>query len=433
MKKIIRFIAVCLLLCFCSVMFFACADNRGNGGNNGGGSTDTDPNHIRVGIMESVSERALMESLIADFKVANPEAEVEIVSYAGDYGQKLISQASAGALPDVFMTIDTLIGFFAKRNVSLALDSYFTEDELSDFYDFALDIAKVNGELHTLPRDYSKVVVYYNTKMFEECGVEKPQNGWTWAEFKAAAQKLVKTNNGVITQFGADLQLNWPASTLPILFGLGGTLFENEEGNTESNFNSAGTKNAIMELRDMTQKGLIRNNFSGSGSFTSGTCGMMFTVRSQTTNIDTALEGNWDVVSCPIMPVKDVAGAGLAGYSIAADSQKKDMAVKFLKFLVGVEGQKTLAQTGNIVPALESLRDDECWTTKPVEGKNLEAYFYNSEHNIMPIGSYLADASKVNKVTDAMNLSLENLLSCDESEIDDFLAQGEDDISFAMM
>jgi multiple sugar transport system substrate-binding protein len=401
------------------------------GGDDSGvsGGDPTNQNSIRVGIMESASERAMMEDLVAKFKVANSEVDIRIESYSGDYSQKLISQASSGALPDVFMTIDTLVGFFAQRNISLALDEYFSAEELSGYYEKIVDMGKVGGKIHAMPRDYSRIVVFYNTALFTRAALPKPQNNWTWDDFTQTAAAL-KALSGV--EAGADLQLNFPAATIPYVIGMGGSIFPSDTGNTESNFNNAGTRAAIVELRTLVGNGSIRNTFSGTGSFSGGNVGMYFAPRSQTTVVHNSLGGTWDVVACPEFPADAVIGSGLAGYSISALTKKKEMAVKFLRFLMGEDGQKALGNTGNVVPVLKSLANDNSWKDYPVTGKNTDAFLAHTERDIKPLGALLADSSKSTKVTDALNMALEALLACADGNIDSELAKAQTNISNAM-
>jgi len=47
-----------------------------------------------------------------------------------------------------------------------------------------------------LPKDYSPLGIYYNKKIFDEFGVDYPQDGWTWDEFLATAQALTQDTDG---------------------------------------------------------------------------------------------------------------------------------------------------------------------------------------------------------------------------------------------
>ena len=53
-----------------------------------------------------------------------------------------------------------------------------------------LEPGTVDGELYFLPKDYSTLAVYYNKTLFDEAGVEYPQDGWTWDDFLSAATTL---------------------------------------------------------------------------------------------------------------------------------------------------------------------------------------------------------------------------------------------------
>ena len=53
-----------------------------------------------------------------------------------------------------------------------------------------LDPGKVDGKQYLLPKDYSPLAVYYNKKLFDAATVPYPEDGWTWDDLLATAQKL---------------------------------------------------------------------------------------------------------------------------------------------------------------------------------------------------------------------------------------------------
>lgn len=65
------------------------------------------------------------------------------------------------------------------------------------------DALTVNGTMYAAARDVTPKVMYLNTKMFEDAGIEIPADTWTMDEFVEIAKQLTKGSgadaSGVIT------------------------------------------------------------------------------------------------------------------------------------------------------------------------------------------------------------------------------------------
>ena len=67
---------------------------------------------------------------------------------------------------------------------------------LDPWYETALDICSYEGQLMCMPGDYMSMVLVYNTKLFEEAGLDPDDPPESWDEFLEYAQALAKDTDG---------------------------------------------------------------------------------------------------------------------------------------------------------------------------------------------------------------------------------------------
>ena len=399
----------------------------GHTGESGGSSE----NVVRVGVYNTAKEKTAIQAVIDSFKSENSDyltqmgvENIELKEIpAGEYQTKIQGMARTGTLPDVFMTIDTLAPKFASQTVSLNLTPYVEQNDeykalLADMYESMYEQGVFNGELHMIAREYSRNVIYYNKTLLSEAGLEAPENDWKWEDFVKYTEKLIKTENGKVVQNGAELTLNWPSNIMPVIYGLGGQIFD-ESGNGAV---TDATEQAYAQLKVLVDSGAVCNTFSGTGtSFSNKTVAMMSGTRASVSDVLSYFgkdSTEWGVVCFPDMRDengnKPYIGAGTSGYSVSAKSANKEVAVKFLMYLISENGQKALASTGNFVPVRKSMAEDTCWTSDLDIGLpadfNHEAFTYNDEYDLDAFSVMIKDASKQMEFLTQMNLMTEYYL-----------------------
>ncbi len=134
---------------------------------------------------------------IGEFEKANPGIKVEPEpSPYETYPVKLASRFRAGEAPDIVgAERDWLWGWMnqgflldlnplnAKAGGKAFLDNYFS---------MLITLATTNGKLYALPRHAGGFMLYYNTDLFKEAGLNPAKPPTNWAEFLTAAKKLTK-------------------------------------------------------------------------------------------------------------------------------------------------------------------------------------------------------------------------------------------------
>lgn len=118
-----------------------------------------------------------------------------------EYVNKLVAQAAAGQTPDIInIAIEGIRLCLAKKLVQ-PLDNYVSRDpdggKLTAGVDKPLlDGLSLDGKLYFLPNTWNAMLIYYNTKMFDAAGIQRPSDDWTWDDFLGIAQKLTTGSGG---------------------------------------------------------------------------------------------------------------------------------------------------------------------------------------------------------------------------------------------
>ena len=381
----------------------------------------TDPSKtitIAVPATTDSVEKDVMVKLAAAYKAANPDCELDfyVQEINGGYDGEMTQLASAGVLPDIFLDGDSNAYLFSSVGITLNLDEYIENNTeyaaiIDDIYPSQLDMYRYNGEIHGIPREYPRMVVYYNKTLFDNAKLEYPENGWTWQQFRETATKLTKVDSdGTVLQYGADLRLRWTSAIMPLLLGL---------DKDARFFNDAGTAAAIDEhmltglgeLRDMVQKGELFNAYApDSASFANAGIAMYVSISGDVPNFERVLgKGSFNVVGMPETPQGSI-GTGTSGYSVSSTSAHKDTAVDFLFYMASEAGQNLLGRERGIVPVRESMRESGEWMSH-YEGYNMSAFLYKTEYDAPTLTSMLASKDKSAPAMEGIMAMIENYVS----------------------
>ena len=153
----------------------------------------------------------IMKAQVAKFNASQSAAEVELVfqqSYAG-VQQKFQAALVGGDLPELVQLEIHSTPQFALQGALTPLDTFFANDTAFNFADFfpaSLISQRIEGKLYGLPINRSTPVMYFNKDMFKAAGLDPAKPPKTWSEFRDAAQKLAKTENGELKVAGFDPQ-----------------------------------------------------------------------------------------------------------------------------------------------------------------------------------------------------------------------------------
>ena len=169
----------------------ACAlSGCGSSSKSGGGKTGSDGAKL-VTIWSPTDEPAIEEWWGEKINAFNEEHKGEIElkreaivradSYA--YEDKINAAVTSNDLPDILFVDGPNISNYAADGIIVPIDSYFTEEDLSDFVESIKVQGTYDGKLYALGATESSVALYYNKDMTDAAGITMPdkmEDALTW-------------------------------------------------------------------------------------------------------------------------------------------------------------------------------------------------------------------------------------------------------------
>jgi len=324
---------------------------------------------IKISSWGDLAENQILVDLIAQFEKENPTIKVELArTPVNEYITKLVTQIAAGSAPDVIFTETNNFVDLYLRDAFEPLNSYIEQDKfnLADYYPQVLDRFSVDGKVYAIPRDTAPIcVIYYNKKAFDEAKIPYPTDDWSWADFVAAGQKIIKKDAaGKVTRWG--FVEDWTMIE-PWIYSAGGKMADDVKKPTKWVLaEDPGFVQGIQERADLMYKYKIMpppstmSAMGGMGTsdmFVNSTSAMFLSGIWKTPTFRTQIKDfKWDVVMFPKGPTGIRAfGTGGSGYGILKTSTHKAEAWKLVKFIAGEIGAKRLAQTGLAQPAMQNV------------------------------------------------------------------------------
>ncbi len=318
---------------------------------------------------------------IADFQEMHPDFTVEWLDKKGtEYATFYQTQLVAGTAPDIIDVQGMLWAEYAADDGLVDLTPYLEEhpDIKARYNPEGLEFWQYDGKQYMLPYYFSKTLMVYNKKLFEEAGIEGPPTNFD--EILDDAGKIAATGegrSGFIT-----LNFDW---LYWALFAMNDIDLLNE-GMTEAAFNTPEMVDAVTKLAEATQSGAI-NNISWTGrwvepnnAFAAGDIGMyqghgaaLFWIMGQAdwANADTLgvveWPGGWGVPNAH-------------GLGISASTEYPDEAFDFIAIALNDKWQTTMADTFTILTLNETVDAELIADTEdPLKQETLELSLANMD------------------------------------------------------
>lgn len=399
------------------------------------GNKDIEQETLKITIGNNDTEKQLFLTLADAFeeymenekgmtiKVDRKPSTVEFSGTNG-YSQSIATLFAQEKLGDVIYTGDSYASAFIKDGQSAYFANLYDylDDSFLNLYDDAVlnsGIFNINGtnKLAFMPRSYDQVTVYINKKIFKAIGMESEipttekyganWEDWTWDAFKTLLGKMRTAMNTIYGTsasyyYPVDANLSWNAVYGAIIESFGGYSIKIDGQTIKSGFDSANTEVGVYEKTNNAlafMKDLVVKEYTPAKvgvEFANGYMGMWFTTRPNVARCK-----NNDKVELAFAPLPKVTdedtglentktsvGFGAMGYALNVDSSKKDLALEFIKFCVGVEGQRILCAAGTAVPVLNSERTRDGVWTNIFPGVDQSAFLFDHADYQKYVASY---------------------------------------------
>lgn len=335
---------------------------------------------------------------IADFQEMHPDFTVEWLDKKGtEFGAFYQTQLVAGTAPDIIDVQGMLWAEYAANDGLVPLDPYLDANpEIRDRYNAeGMKGWQYDGTQYMLPYYFSKTLMVYNKKLFEEAGIAGPPQSFD--ELLDAAYKIKDTGEGR-TGF-ITLNFDWLYWSL---MAMNGIELLNEDM-TEAAFNTPEMVDVVTRLAKATTDGAI-NPISWTGrwvepnnAFAAGDIGMyqghgaaLFWIMGQAdwANADTLGVAEWP------------GGWGVPnahGVGISASTKYPDEAFDFIQIAMNDKWQTIMADNFTILTLNESV--DEALIAgldDPLKAATLELSLANMDKQtgnwVTPLDARIKDA-----------------------------------------
>lgn len=360
-----------LLIVFYSLVLVAC----GSDDNSIGGS-------VSVAIWDSAQEPGLRQIMNEFTDETGISVDLSIITW-DEYWTLLQAGAQGGSMPDVFWMHSAEFQRYADSGLLLDLSGKIKESDsisLDRYYPDIVELYSYDGRQYAIPKDIDTIALWYNKAMFDESGIDYPDETWTWDTLVEVADTLTNDN-----QYGFGWGVgNNQDGFYNLIYSNGGYVIN--EDRTRSGWDSPQTIEAMETVQQLLPSMPSLEMLSENGVdvlFESGQLAMAtfgsWMISSFGSN-DYVLE-NADVAVLPMsVDGNRVSMYNGLGWAAAADSGNTENAWLLIEFLGREEMQLMQAELGVTMSAIKGLSD--MWVNSVPEF-NLLAYLDMTENMVI--------------------------------------------------
>ncbi len=211
-------------------------------------------------------ERKTLQSIIDEFNAAHNDisARIEFKDDLG-YGDIVNAALISGRLPDVLEVDGPYVASFAETGVLVPIDHHIPATMKDDFFDTIITQGTYNSRLYTLGAFDSTVVLFYNRRILEECGITPPEQvelAWSWEEFVEVLQTIKREKPELLP---LETFMPWGGEWLtyaftPLLWSNGGQVLSADGKKASGYLDGEANIEALTAWQELFTKGLADVN-----------------------------------------------------------------------------------------------------------------------------------------------------------------------------
>jgi len=279
------------------------------------------------------------------------------------YSDHVVTQIAGGEQLDVIMIAVEGVRLLASQNILTPLDDFFAADSQAndvlqkDVHETLRGMLQVDGKQMEYPFSWNNMVLYYNTKIFKDKGIDTPTD-LSWDKFLETSQKIASVKGAADDLYAYSF---WGAG----MFGMHAWYFNNNtsvltDDWKNSNMMDPKVTETLQFLADLILKYKVSPNPTGwdenaqfNGShLTMRTCGRWCIAGSMNEKFT-----DYDLVYQPHASGDVRTVAGTDGWGISTSTKEKDQAWDVVKLLSGTDASIDMVKSGGNIPALRSVAE----------------------------------------------------------------------------
>jgi multiple sugar transport system substrate-binding protein len=318
----------------------------------------------------------VVEDLVAEFERTHQNIRVDMSGgvLSDAMLQKVLAALAAGSYPDVAYIFGSDLANIARSPKVVDMSGALGD---TDYWPSVLEAVTVNGKVRAAPALVDSLAVVCNKAVFENAGLDLPEEGWRWKDFVATAKALTDEEAGT---FGT----GWPGAgdedtvwrLWPLVWDAGGDVVA--PGGRGIGFADAGVR-ALQVVRDLARdRSVYIDPKSGSEQmyqvFNSGRMGMVVTGPWQLSDIGEA-GIDYEVVPLPTFSGKPVTISGPDTWTLFDNGPARaDAARTFVQWLIAPEQDVRWALGVGSLPLSRKAERSPEWSKYAAETPGLKVF-----------------------------------------------------------
>jgi multiple sugar transport system substrate-binding protein len=310
---------------------------------------------------DNALERAKDALPNVDLEVTN--TQIGGIGWDG-YSDLIVTQIAGGEQLDVIMIAIEGLRLLANKSILVPLDDFLDADPdaqavlMDDVHVTLREMLQIDGKQIEYPFSWNNMVMYYNTAMFEELGVDPPAPEWNWEDFLDTCLQVADVTGGADDRFAYSF---WGSG----MFGMAAWYFNNDTSPLTddwmgSNMLDPKVAETLQFMADLILEHRVAPNPAGwdesaqfhAGNLAMRTCGRWCIGGSLSAEFET-----YDLQYQPHQagPIKTVAGTD--GWGVSSSADVPSAAWDVVKFLSNKEASLDMVRLGGNIPALRSVAE----------------------------------------------------------------------------
>ena len=359
MKTSLRKTLALLLALALVLSLAACGGTPASTGGSTPASTDTsepvEPVTLTVYTWWDVTKFEHLQKMEQDFEAANPDIQLEFVTIPSKYADTMITKLASGEIPDVMMLAMDQVPRYALNGMLLPLDDLASQEYKDALYPVVKDALTVNGTMYAAARDVTPKVMYLNTKMFADAGIDIPADTWTMEEFVQIAQQLTK-GTGADAQWGY-YWANYMDQTYAMIAAFGGKIYT-DDGKASVLSTDENTMRGVQFMYDLYNTYKVCPSATQAAQFGDNefSAFMANKVAMQVGALSTASTFDANGTEYTVLPMPYVDGVSQTSsfvntWVIPNTAKNPELSWRVVEFLSGKEGQQIALDMNYGLPA----------------------------------------------------------------------------------
>lgn len=309
------------------------------------------------------------QGLIDDFEQQNPDVKIDWVDIPGeDIQSKFLAALASDNVPDAVNLVDIYTDEFADGLADVT--PYFDEDELSAYIPGLLESGRRGDELLAVPWYHGgSPVGWYNMELLDQAGISQDELPTTWDEALGYATTVAENTDAcgfseiprvdilrsegleVLSADGTEATLNTPEAAA--------ILDEWREA-----YRAGGIcPGAVTEADTLPEN--VENELAAG--VVGGLFGLPFQLLNTEENAPEVYQ-NLEVTNAVTGAAGTYVIPGVNTFVIPEDSDVKEQAAEFIKFVTSPEAQLEFCELVTIFPSTQETLEDPFFTDIEVKG-----------------------------------------------------------------